>query len=141
MCVGASLASAKGPAIAQGTKAPNTIDNSTACRAAIEPKRFIGRTITFVGDYITDHIERTLIIPKGCKQGIGVGATSKMVDDRLNAVDDPLSLSASRRIRAIFTATLIQAEPNGAQFFGDPGVRLSVSRVSNIEVIDARRDR
>jgi|SRR5580698_4721316 hypothetical protein len=117
-----------------GSKAGSVImDRQAACKLVHTADKHIGETITFRGEYVTDHIERSLIEPVGCDQGIGLGATSADADQALNAADPP-PWSNSRRIYATFTAVISQEKPNDFQFLADKGVRLDVARVVDVKV-------
>ena len=96
--------------------------------------KHLGETITFYGEYLTDHIERSLILPNGCDRGIGLGQLSPDADKVLSSADNPLKFE--RKIEATFTGTLVQDKPNGFTFLNDDGVRLDISHIADQKVTD-----
>jgi hypothetical protein len=108
--------------------ASGAINSSAACRIAHTPESHVGETITFVGYYMTDHIERSLIRPEQCNRGIGVGEITAAAQKYIDASDRP-PFQPGDRIRAAFTATIVRDEHNEVQLFHDTGVRLNVIQI------------
>jgi hypothetical protein len=66
----------------------------------------MGDTITFAGEYWTDHIERSGVRPKGCDRFIHLQEVSPEADKVLMVLDGP-DYPPDRGIEAIFTATIV----------------------------------
>jgi hypothetical protein len=96
---------------------------------------YMGETVTFAGEYMSDHIERSVVLPKGCDRGVGVGRLSPQAEKVLESADEP-PYRFNRRIEAIFTGTLVQEEPNGFLFYKDNGVRLNISNITDLKITD-----
>jgi hypothetical protein len=111
-----------------------TSDARAVCLIMHARSKHLGETITFVGKYQTDFIERSLIVPNGCDRGVGLGTVAPDADHLLDQATDPLK--PDRRIDATFTGTLVQDKPNGLTFHNDDGVRINVSKVTDLKVTD-----
>jgi hypothetical protein len=108
---------------------------SAVCQFFQDRSTHIGETITFHGAYLTDHVDRALILPTGCKRGIGLGKMSPAANKLLEAADPP-PWPFTRKIEAIVTAIIFQIPPNNSTFKGDDGVRLDVTAVTEIRVTE-----
>ena len=110
-----------------GTK---VLGNKDACNFLNNPERtkHAGETITFLGEYTSDHMERSVIRPAGCRSGIGVGTVDPVSEKLIDRLD---SFQGGKGVRGQFTGTLVQVEPNGMTFFRDDGIRLNVSRLEH----------
>lgn len=116
-------------------RAADAAKEATVCRIMHARTKNVGVTITFVGEYMTDYIERTLILPKGCDRGVGLGELAPEADKLIEQVANPLS-PRDRKIEATFTGILVQGEPNGFTFHKDDGVRLNVTAITDLKVVD-----
>jgi hypothetical protein len=112
---------------------PQAMDARTVCQIAHTRTKHIGESVTFLGEYMTDHLERSLVLIVGCDRGIGLGSMSPEAEKLIDAAD-PQPWSFDRHIRGVFTATLFQVQPNGMTFMNDDGVRLNVTSVTNLVV-------
>jgi hypothetical protein len=72
------------------------------------------------------------VTPAGCDQGIGLSEITPVAGRLLNEAVHPLYLE--RKIRATFTGTLAQYDPDGYLYFHDNGVRLNVTRVTDLKI-------
>ena len=106
------------------------LSNSDACKFLSSPERskHTGETIAFLGEYTSDHIERSVIRPVGCRYGVGVGTVDPISDKLIDRLDRP---GGDQGVRGLFTGTLAQAEPNGMTFFRDDGIRLNIIRLEH----------
>ncbi len=106
------------------------------CKIAYAPHRHVGETVVFRGEYLTDHIERSLVRPIGCDRGIGLGSMTPEAEKLLVEADPPTWRPGVRRVVAVFKAQLVQDEPNGFEFFHDTGVRLNVLKIGELRTIE-----
>jgi hypothetical protein len=86
---------------------------------------------------MTDHIERSLVLPNGCDRGIGLGNLSPEAQKALYSADDGDDPLTERKVEAIFTGMLVQEEPNGFMFYKDDGVRLNISSIADLKISDS----
>jgi hypothetical protein len=95
----------------------------------------VGETITFAGEFWTDHIERAGVRPNGCDRFIHLREVSPEADKVLMVLDGPVY-----RIEAIFTGTIVfdgeRAEWPPDMWIRDDGVRLNISRITDVKIID-----
>lgn len=110
--------------VAPACSAPKVLSAAAACKLLVDRVHHVGETITFPGDYTSDHIEREVISPTGCRWGIGVRSTDRNITRIIEQLDRPES---RKGVRARFTGKLVQVAPNGMLFFKDDGVRLNVT--------------
>ncbi len=111
---------------------PSPTPEQRACAVIQDGAKHIGETITFRGEYHTDHIERSLVKPLGCDRGIGLGGGSDPeVWKPIQAVESPV-YDPWRRIEATFTGTVVQRRANGMQYANDDGVRLRIDRITDV---------
>jgi hypothetical protein len=122
--------------VAAQASAADLTKTTLVCRIMRAPTKYVGLTITFAGRYLTDHIERSLILPRGCNSGIGLGELSPEAEKVLEGANDPTK--PDRRIDAIFNGTLVQEKPNNFEFHNDDGVQLSVSSVTDLKIHDLK---
>jgi hypothetical protein len=117
--------------------APKLLDGASACKVLSSERRaHIGETVTFDGTYVTDYIERALVIPRHCRRGIGVGSTSPAVDKAFGQLIQSV-LDPTKGLRGMFTGTIVQDKKSPMQYSRDDGVRLNVTEVIHTEVVRA----
>jgi hypothetical protein len=110
--------------------APVPTAEQRACAVIKEAGKHVGETISFHGEYLTDHIERSVVVPSGCSRGIGLGGYNREVWKPIDSVDSPWV--PRRHIEATFIGTLIKQRANVAQFAADDGVRFKVDHVTDV---------
>jgi hypothetical protein len=110
-----------------GAAAPSPSHASSPCEIAAHPERHLGETVTIRGRYLTDGIERSIVVPAGCRLGLGVGdvsdAASAILTERLNSLRPPSPIDAT------FSGVIIRVTPNLLEFHNDKGYRLSIAAV------------
>ncbi len=111
-----------------GCAAPEVLSASAACKLLADKGRHVGETITFPGDYTSDHMERAVVWPTGCRWGIGVRATNNNVKKLIEPLDPPWGHNG---VRGRFTGKLVQSARNGMLFFHDDGIRLNIIRLDH----------
>jgi hypothetical protein len=107
----------------------------TVCSIMHARAKHLGETITFDGEYLTDNIERPLILPNGCDLSIIVGQISSDANKTLTSADRP-PLKSGRKVEATFTGTLVQGQPNGLTYKYDDGVRIDLSSIAKLKITD-----
>lgn len=115
-----------------GNPASAASNAAPICRVASEAKKHVGETVRFRGVYLTDGIERAIVTPVGCRQSFAIGAIPDDVAKSLDARALP-GLYPRGDVEAVFTGTIVQDAPNGAQFFKDDGARLNVIKVEDVK--------
>jgi hypothetical protein len=105
------------------------------CKIVHDRGKWLGLRVEFRGEYLTDHLERSLIRPIGCEIGIGLGAWTSTVEERVSQADPP-PWSLGQTIVATWTATIVRSEPGGLEFHKDDGIRLNVIGVSDVSTVD-----
>ncbi len=111
-----------------------------ACQVARDGRPYVGRTISFRGDYTSDRIERARARPPGCDTGFKVGSIASGLDRKM----DPHVLPGfypGRYIQAVFVGELVQGPARGGQFQDDDGVRLNIVEVHDIRPTKHSRSR
>ena len=109
-------------------------NSKSVCKIIRARAKHVGETIIFHGEFRTDHVERSLILPKGCDRGIGLGQLSPDADKVLSGAYD--RSKPNSKIEATFTGMLVKDEPNGFKFWNDDGVRLDISHIADLKVTD-----
>lgn len=105
-----------------------------ACRFLSREERLkhLGETITFEGEYTSDHMERSVVGVVGCRSAIGVESMDPETQAAIDRLDRPEDAKKGfTGIRGQFTATLARKEPNSLLYFHDDGIRLDVHRLEH----------
>ncbi|WP_156029707.1 hypothetical protein [Sphingomonas sp. URHD0057] len=106
------------------------------CEILGDATEHVGMTLTFEGHYVTDFTERSLVLADGCGFGIALVRMTPEAEKVLRtAVDES---DPDREIGAIFTGTVVQREPSGMMYSHDTGVRLMVSKITNLKIVEPK---
>ena len=98
------------------------------CEFVKSPGQHLGETVTIRGSFGTDGIERAVVIPGGCKHGLGVGNIS---DETAVTIDDlARSAGPAFRIDAEVRGVIVRVAPNTFEFHQDHGYRLNIISIS-----------
>lgn len=98
----------------------------------------VGQAVAFRGEYLTDHEGPAEVRPLGCDAAIAVSDVEPAVEAAIERADPPPWIGRRRRLVGTFTARLVQS---GAEFSYDEGVRLSISGLADLRVMQAGRPR
>ena len=96
----------------------------------------VGEQVSFRGEYVRDHSGWTLIRPVGCDQGAGVEVIEPSALRRIDQAGPPAGSSPNRRLIAQFTATLVHGGQDESDLDHESGVRLSISGVRYVKVVE-----
>ena len=69
--------------------------------------------------------ERALVLPDGCRWGVGVGTVAPEAESTINSFQS----KSSSTVHGIFTGNLVRNAPNGFEFYRDDGTRLNITRL------------
>jgi hypothetical protein len=119
--------------------APSTPPAMLTAREACDSIRArtwrVGEQVSFRGEYISDHSGLTMIRPVGCDRGAGVAVIEPSAVRRIDEADPRPWSFPGRRLIAQFTATLVQGGQDESDFDHDNGVRLSISSIRYVKVV------
>lgn len=117
-------------------EAPPEVPSLTSfCEVVLHPAKFFNREVVVEAEYVTDGIERSLLINRSCKGRMGIGLGDDLQEDVWNFMPaiDPL-FPKEVRVFGYFVGKITREQPNNMQFYKDDGYRFSVRRVTNVKI-------
>ena len=110
--------------------------NDEACRIAKSPRLYVGKTLRFRGQFLSDYRERSRLRPLGCDYGFPVDSLSEQAEAVITPRGFLMGRPWSERIVVTVEGHLARREANGLQFQHDDGVRLDVTKANDLQVFD-----
>jgi len=110
------------------------IENSSSCPVLDHIEKYVGKTISIDGEYLSDYKERWIIRVNICHRDLAIGKISENSRTAFDSFSQyPTPTKRPDRVFATFTGTVIRVKPDFDQYFRDSGIRLNVLHISHVE--------